>query len=223
MKKKESFTLSEEALRDHLTFLEKKDPSIIFKTCEMLSALMIVSLPPKQAYPFVVEVINSMRKDGKLPWDEEKWGSFDVQSLDKYLPEIRTSRGWAFSFKKYLRDKILNSLTVDYKRRRKHVPLFTEASDQEEESGEAENPKVVKRTGRNEFTEEKKIHESLEIEELMKTAKLTDQEKKIFYFKSLTDFTELFIADQLGVTRDIVKHDYKQAQGKLQKAIMRKR
>ena len=144
MKKEKPFPVSEEALKERLSFLKDKDPSIIGKTCQMLSALKIVSPPPKQAYPFVVEVINSMRKDGKLPWDEKEWGSFDIETLDQFLPEIIENGEWVFSIRQYVKDKILNTLRVDARRKKRHVPLFIEREDENGSIGKIENPKLSK-------------------------------------------------------------------------------
>ena len=58
----------------------------------------------------------------------------------------------------------------------------------------------------------------------MEKANLTDRQKKMVLLKSMTKcFTEEFIAETLSpcVTRNIVKHDFKQAKDELRKAIMR--
>jgi hypothetical protein len=220
--KKQSWKLSEEALQEHISFLQKKDPSIIFKTCQMLSASKIISLPPKQAYPFILEVINSMRKDGKLPWNEERWGSFDTDSLDKFLPEILQKKEWVFSIKKYLRDKIMNALTVDFRRRKKQIPISCEVSNQEEDSKEVENPEIQEKKEREEITPEVILFEEIEINQLFDTAKLTEQQRKITIDKSLK-VPEKDIASKLGLTRDVVKHEFKQATDKLAKVIKRRR
>ena len=78
--KNNDFVLSKEALDEHIKFLEEKDPSIMGKTCQMLSALKI-NLNPKEGTRFLYNIIADMKRS------DEQTNELLLQSIDKYLPK----------------------------------------------------------------------------------------------------------------------------------------
>lgn len=209
------FILSQEALDTNLNFLKEKDPSIISKTCQMLSALKIITLPDHEAFPFVIGVIEALKKEeGKLKWlSEEQWSDFRGDTLDEYLPKILKQREWIFSIKKYITEKVLNSITIEARRRRRHVPLFIKREDEDGNLEVAETPAL-----KGKYLVDD-IENRVDTNRLFEKAKLTERECKILVFKESTPYTEELIAEILGVSRDIVKHNYKEAKDKLDKLI----
>lgn len=209
------FILSQEALDTHLNFLKEKDPSIIGKTCQMLSALKIITLPDREAFHFVIGVIEALKKEkGKLNWlSEEQWSDFRIDTLDKYLPKILKKREWIFSIKKYITEKILNSITIEARKRRRNRSLFIEGEDID---GKLKTIEVPALEGKFLLDD---IEGHININRIFDNAKLTQREWKIFVLKETTPYTEELISEILRVSRDIVKHDYKRAKGKLDKLV----
>ncbi len=222
MGKNKKFVLSKEALDTHLNFLKEKDPSIIGKTCQMLSALKIITLPDHEAFLFVMGIIEDLKKGGRLNWlSEDQWSEFRLKTLAKYLPKILKERRWIFSIERYIKEKILNSITVEARRGRPRVPLFIEREDEDGNLEIIENP-ALKGKAYVDDTIAK-----IDLNEIFEKAKLTEREKNIYILKKTREsYTEELIAKILGVSRNIVKHDYKRAKDKLDKlvkAILRKR
>lgn len=196
-------------------WVKDKDPSIIGKTCETLSTLKIIALPPNEALPFVIGIIEALKKEsGKLKWlSEEQWSDFRGDTLEKYLPKILKKREWIFSIKKYVTERILNSITVEKRRGIRQVPLYIESEDEDGNSEIIVNPALKDEIF---FSD---IEQKIQLNEIFEKANLTEQEMKIFYFKKGTKFTGKLIAKTLNVTTDIVKHDYKNAKDKLVKLV----
>ena len=215
MGKEKNFVLTNEALDTHLNFLKDKDPSIIGKTCQMLSALKIITLQDHEAFLFVIGIIEALKKEGgKLKGlSEEQWGDFGGDTLDKYLPKILKKREWVFSIKKYITGKILNSITIEARRRRRHMPLFIEGEDEDGNLKTIEIPTLEGKINVDNITER------IDINKIFEKAKLTQRERKIFVLKKTTPYTEELISEILRVSRDTVKHDYKRAKGNLDKLV----
>jgi len=212
---KEAFVLTKDALNELLDFLQNKEPWIIGKTCQMLSALKIATMPPKEAFPFVIDVINAMKEKGiKLTGlEENQWSDFRLDTLDQYLPKILKERKWVYSIENYVINKLINSFTVESRRRARLVPLYIEREDKNGKKALIENPEIEK------GFDETRIENAVEINKIFEIAKLTDREIRVYCYKEVTNYTEKLIAEILEVSRETVKRDYSKAKERIEKAL----
>lgn len=228
MRKKEKpkppdFILSKEALDDLLNSLKKMEPSIIGNTCQMLSALKITQLTDKEAFPFIVEIIGDLIKSGEVKLiSKDQLGELSLDTLKKYLPKILEDPQWIVSIQEYIKQKVLNNITVEKRRGKKQVSPFLERKLSTGSVLLYENPVVQKKVSIRDTLSE------IEINELLEKAKLTERQKFICILKINPGgkYTEELIAEIMTnkgtfgkVTRSIVMHDYKEAKDKLRKTI----
>jgi DNA-directed RNA polymerase specialized sigma24 family protein len=223
-KKKQEFILSDEALETHLNFLKEKDPSIIGKTCQMLSALKI-NMNQQEGLKYLVGVIEDMKRKGTFIYKEEKQHELLVKSIDEYLPEILKEKEWIDLIEKYVKDKFINWLTVQKRREEREIPYYlgdkeqgTDENSRDNNYPLDENPQVKPHIDSDIHRDNaEKIKNLADINMIFLKAGLTEREANVFFFKVATGYTEDFIAEILRVSRSTVKLDYKKAKNKLEK------
>jgi len=202
IKKKESadFCLSNKAIEEHIAFLKQKYSSIIGKTCQMLSALKFVSMPPSEGLPFLIGIIDDMKKSGKMDsLTEEQRSDLLLDSLDIFLPKILSEKKWVYSIENYILNKFRNLLKTDKRHKETSEPLYFKGTL-------IERPDI----SNNPTAEIRTI-----INDIYKKAKLTERQQAICEWKVLTPYTEDFIAERLKVSRATVTKDYAEAKRKL--------
>ena len=220
MKRKEQpFTIQKRPLEETVTFLKDKDPSIIGKTCQMLSAIKM-TMHPEQGLKYLIGVIEQIRQDKRYRFKEDTLSQLQIDALDNenYLRKILKTGDWVYSIRKYIVDKLYNSLKTEKRHKRLEVPYYvmTEEGGQEKIT---ENPHVdysqVCDLEREKLDEIRTIELMERIDELFRRAKLRDREKTIYRYKETTDFKEEVIAKILSVSGSTVTKDYAKAKEKL--------
>jgi len=210
--KKEIFKLTKEAQEELISFVEKRDPDLMTKACQMLAALQIVKgLTPKQGFRYILNVVEDMRQSGHTKFSEEKWDDLPLDAYKKYLPKILKERKWIYDIQDYIRDKARNHLKTIVRQAKLKVPLYIT----NEKGDQIENPEIKA------LDDFKIALEEIEINDLIERVNLTDIEKHVFNYKVFREYREEYIAKELGVTRDIVKHNYAKAKNKIVAYILK--
>lgn len=193
------FFLSEEAIQVITVFLEKKDPSIIGETCQMLSALKIL-LSPTKGLKHLYEITEEMKQDDSVKLSEEKWNDLPLDALVKYLPKVREKRKWIYSINIYIINQLINRLTTEARRKRREVPLsFINKEDGEE----YDHPEL------KEIDLIREIEGYIDVNKAYEEADLTEEEKEICNYRMDT-WSKKDIGDKQGrhpktIGRKIVK------------------
>lgn len=216
----DTFKLDAAGMRYHIKFLKGKS-DLMGKTCPMLTTLNIIS-HKKEGLRYLVPIIEAMIEEGQIccieKIEEEKIGinedrsksDYLIDAIDKYLPKILKDKKWVFSIEDYLKRKIKNAITTEIRRRNRRKPLYIE---NKEDKKEFLNPEVEKIKKALDFSD------NIDIAEILN--QLTEIEKKVFFLKVATPYTEELIAKKLGISRDKVKHNYKKATDKANQIVLK--
>src|SRR5512137_2364971 len=144
MEKIQPLTLSKDALELHVNWIKEKDPAIIGKTCQMLSAIKM-TMHPEHALRYLIGVIEQIRQNKTYKFREETLSQLLIDSIDNknYLQKILKSREWVYSIQEYIIDKLYNSLRTERDRQKGRVPYYV-VSDEDGEQEEIVNPEIAK-------------------------------------------------------------------------------
>lgn len=161
-----------------------------------------------------------MRNNKRSRFGEETLSQLQIDALDNenYLQKILETGNWVFSIQEYIVDKLYNSLKMEKRHKKLHVPYYV-VSEKEGKEKITESPDVKDSQARDfemEKMNELRTTELMErIDELFRRAKLTEREKTIYIKKKTTDYKEDKVAEILSVSRSTVTKDYANAKEKL--------